>query len=215
MAIKSALLLALASSASGLMIISPEKLTHNQAVMFCASQKSRLLDVTTQNRDQVIAGLGGKDAWIASWDFNFYTGQCVHTLNSHIGGVDCDLLKHAACNEVIHLKSTRNVQDAQEGHVVEEAVEGEAEKAGARPSHRHQKPCEKPCDRSAANPCAVERGYEYVYLTQTVDKVYTSVSTTTVFTSTSVIPIYSATVAAYVVSGSNNQVEGAEWSEGY
>ena len=139
----------------------------------------------------------------------------MHTLNSHIGGVDCDLLKHAACNEVIHLKSTRNVQDAQEGHVVEEAVEGEAEKAGARPSHRHQKPCEKPCDRSAANPCAVERGYEYVYLTQTVDKVYTSVSTTTVFTSTSVIPIYSATVAAYVVSGSNNQVEGAEWSEGY
>ena len=145
MEIKSALLLALASSATGF-FVSHDKMTHNR-----------------------------------------------------------DLPKHAACNDAILLKSTRNVQDAQEGH----------EKVGARPSHRHQKPCEKPCDRSAANPCAVERGYEYVYLTQTVDKVYTSVSTTTVFTSTSVIPIYSATVAAYVVSGSNNQVEGAEWSEGY
>lgn len=194
MAFKSALLLALASTASALMI-SPEPLTHNQAKMFCATQKSRLADVTSDNRDHVIGQLAGKDAWIGSWDFNFYSGQCMYFSNGHIGAVDCEEKKIAICNDPVVYKSTRDVQDAQDAQVEEVA------EMGARPSRRHcPKPCAKPCEREECVPCVPNCGYEYVYLTQTVSKVYTSVELTTSYTSTITVPNFTATVAAYVVT---------------
>lgn len=190
MAIKSALLLALASTASAL-IISPEPLTHNQAKMFCASQNSRLLDVTSHTRDSVIGELAGKAAWIGSWDYNFYTGECVHFINGHIGGADCEHKLFAVCNSPVVYKSTRDVFEGQ----AEETAEGD--KLGARPRRHH-----KPCDRvdNCVAPCAPNCGYEYLYLTQTVNKVYTSVEFVTTFTSTVVVPNYTATVAAYVAT---------------
>ena len=192
MAIKTAFfsaLLALAS-VSGL-LLSPEPLTHNQAVMFCATHRTHLADVTSSNLEQVKHELNQQPAWIRSWDYNFYNNACIQFVNGHIGQVNCEEKHVAACNNPVVLKST---------HEEHQAHAQEGEKAGARASRRpHHKPCDSSLSSSSV-PCAVDCAYEYVYLTNTVSQVYTSVSTTTVTTGTVTSFNIIGTVAAYTVS---------------
>ena len=187
-------IVALAASVASGFVVSSEALTHNQAVMFCAQNNGRLADVTSANRNEVIHELAGRSAWIGSWDYNFYSGQCMQFVGGHIGAVDCQDKHVAICNNPVVYKSAGNV--------------AEEESAGPRVSRRHQKPCPAPSASSSSSSsasecvkdCAPRCGYEYVYLTRYVEQVYTSVEVTTVYTSTATVPLYYATVNAYTVT---------------
>jgi hypothetical protein len=197
MAIKTAFfsaILALAS-VSGL-FLSPEPLTHNQAVMFCATNGARLADVTSASLEHVKHELNGRAVWIGSWDYNYYNNACMEFVNGHIGAIDCGEKLVAACNNRAILKSTNEEQQGEvdEGH-----------KYGARTSRRpHPKPCESSSSSSSSclssgPACAAECAYQYVYLTNTVTNVFTSVSSVFSITSTITETEFFATVAAYTV----------------
>ena len=197
MAIKTAFVSALLAltSVSGL-FLSPEPLTHNQAVMFCATNGARLADVTSASVEQVKHDLKGQAVWVGSWDYNFYNNACLQFVHGHIGSINCDDKLVAACNDHIYLKSTHEVQ-----------VE-EGDNHGARASRRpHPKPCDSSSSSSSSSSClssspscAAECAYEYVYLTNTVTNVYTSISSVFSYTSTITNFEYLGTVAAYTIT---------------
>jgi hypothetical protein len=187
-------LAAIVSTAVSGLVLSPEKLTHNQAKMFCATKGTTLADVTSANMESVKVQLKGQQAWIGSWDYNYYNNACLEFNNGHIGTEACDRVNVAACNDVVLLKSANG----------KSAPQHENHKSGARASRRSRKDkCEPSSCDSSSYACVrdnVDCGFEYVYLTQTVSQVYTSVVpftiTTATFTSTSII----GTVAAYVAT---------------
>lgn len=189
------------TSVSGL-LLSSEPLTHNQAVMFCATNGVRLADVTSASLEQVKHDLKGQAVWVGSWDYNYYNNACLQFVNGHIGSINCEEKVIAACNGHAHLKSTFGE---------EQAKVQEGEKSGARATRRpHPKPCDSSSSSSSTSSsssclssspsCAVECAYEYVYLTNTVTNVYTSVSSVFSFTNTITNFEYFGTVAAYTVT---------------
>lgn len=101
-------LLAAASVSS--LIISPEPMSRNMAVKFCAEKNVHLADVTSVNKDDVNSQLAGKKAWIGSWDNNFHNNECLYRHNNHVGTTNCDDKLFAACNNLLVYKSTRDVE---------------------------------------------------------------------------------------------------------
>ena len=196
MALKLALIsaiVALVSSVASGLVISSDKLTHNEAVMFCASNGGRLADVTSANRDQVNMELMGHSAWIGSWDYNYYTGQCMNYHNGHIGAVSCEEKHFAACN--IRCFTNRLLNMLKKSLVlVLPVVTSPAPSPSLNPPQSYS-------DAGCYRDCAVPNcGYQYVYMTRYVDQVYTSVDVTTATTSTTTLLNYFATVAAYTIT---------------
>lgn len=195
-------------------LLSEVPMTHAQAVEYCAERGSRLADINWRNREQAVQELNGYSAWVASWNYNYFSNQCLMlTGGSHIGPENCDQLNFAMCNAVILYDSNAVPGSNRYNH-------SELMKSG--PACR--KPAPRPCpvDSSSSSSSCIRRPassdsscesssnfscgdicgdneYEYVFLTQTVTTIVTAAYTITptqTITTTHII----GTIPAFTVS---------------
>lgn len=126
-----ALISALAASVSALYLSSSESLTHNGGVAFCASNgNTRLIDVTFENKNQVMSEFPNKYIWIGSWNYDYGYWRrdehgipiksCLYFYNGHVGEMDCADSLIAVCNNPVVYKSTAEVPADQQQTIEEQ-----------------------------------------------------------------------------------------------